>query len=206
MNLKIGLLLGSFDPIHYGHIAMASVVLNSGLCDKVLFVVAKQNPWKKHKAANFELRCEMVKASIYPFLGACEVCTLEKNIDSTAYSYKVLELIKKEYPNDELFLIAGTDTIDIIPHWRNFNDKIKPYFKFIEIGRGDKYKAELKNEETFVITKTSREGMGEFNCIIPRITDVSSTAIREMVKNNMNPYPYVTQEVSNIIFKNKLYT
>jgi len=205
MALKIGLLLGSFDPIHYGHIAMASVALNSGLCDKILFVVAKQNPWKQHQAANFELRCEMVKASIHPFLGACEVCLLEKNIEGTVYSYKVLELIKKEYPNDDLFIIAGTDTIDRIKYWRNFDDKIKPYFKLIEIGRGDKFNIHPTNEEAFVVAKSYREGIGEFNCIIPKITDVSSTAVREMVKNHMNPYPYVTQEVSEIIFKNKLY-
>ena len=47
---KIGLLLGSFDPVTVAHVAMASNVINSGLCDKVIFVVAQHNPWKKNIA------------------------------------------------------------------------------------------------------------------------------------------------------------
>ncbi len=203
--MKIGLLLGSFDPIHLGHITMASMLLNSGLCEKVLFVIAKQNPWKEYKAAPFELRSMMVKSSIQQFLGSCEVCELEKNIDSKSYSYKVLELIKKEYTNDDLFIIAGTDTIKQIPNWKKFNDSIKPYFKFIEIARGDVYEEKPKDNEPFLIVEHNTNELGYFKCIIPKVTDVSSSMIREMVKNNMNPYPYVNENVINIINAYKLY-
>ena len=57
--MKIGLLLGSFDPIHIAHVNIASCVLNSGLCDKVLFVVAQHNPWKENNPAPFDVRCEI---------------------------------------------------------------------------------------------------------------------------------------------------
>lgn len=203
--MRIGLLLGSFDPIHLGHVTMASMIINSGLCDKVLFVVAKQNPWKKYQAAPFEIRCKMIRASIHQFIGACEVCELEKDIESTTYSYKVLEMIKKKHPNDELFIIAGTDTIQLIPHWRNFSDRIKPYFKFIEIARGDVYKEKPKDNEPFVVIRNGTEELGQFNCIIPKVTDVSSTMVREMVRKNMNPYPYVNENVIKLIQIYKLY-
>ena len=46
--MKVGLLLGSFDPIHIGHVHMATEALNRGLVDQVFFVPTMQNPWKEH--------------------------------------------------------------------------------------------------------------------------------------------------------------
>ena len=62
--MRIGLLFGSFDPIHIGHIAIATTILNAKAVDKVLFVVAAQNPWKDRKATDFNIRCSMVHQSI----------------------------------------------------------------------------------------------------------------------------------------------
>ena len=62
--MKIGLLFGSFNPIHIGHIAIATSVLNSHVVDKVFFVVAMQNPWKTQKAIDFNIRCSMVHNAI----------------------------------------------------------------------------------------------------------------------------------------------
>ena len=143
--MKIGLLLGSFDPIHIAHVNIASCAINSGLCDKVLFVVAKHNPWKKHEPAPFELRCEMIKASIGAFGDKCEVCTLEKDIEPPTYSYKVLEKIREIYPNDELFIICGSDTIDAVTQWKKFETYIKNKVGFIEVKRNDS--TEIDNDK-----------------------------------------------------------
>lgn len=63
--MKIGVLLGSFDPIHIGHIAIVSKVLNEGLVDKVLFLPAVQNPWKHRKVVNVDLRADMIRSAMY---------------------------------------------------------------------------------------------------------------------------------------------
>lgn len=63
--MKIGILLGSFDPIHIGHIAIVSKVLNEGLVDKVLFLPAVQNPWKHRKAVSVDLRSNMIRSAMY---------------------------------------------------------------------------------------------------------------------------------------------
>lgn len=203
--MKIGILLGTFDPIHISHLTAASSVINSKLCDKILFVVAKQNPWKDNKATPFDIRCEMIKASIQHMSNVFEVCELEKDIEPPTYSYKVLEKIKHKFPNDELFIIGGSDVMENITKWYNFKDKIKPYFNFIEVGRGNDFDILLPNNVPFKIIKLERNGIGKINCIIPQNNNISSTMIREMVKNNMNPYPYVNDNVSKIILKNKLY-
>lgn len=203
---KRGLLLGSFDPIHIAHINIASCALNSGLCDEIFFVVAKHNPWKSHEPAPFDLRCKMIEASIIPFNGKCSVCDLEKDIEPPTYSYKVIDKICEKYPEDELYIIAGTDTIQRISHWKNFDTNINGKVKFIEVTRGDK---ELSIDESsgnpFAIKYCTYDKLGEVPVIITHRMDISSTMVRNLVKDDMNPIPYVTNETYKIIIKNKLY-
>ena len=89
--MRIGLLLGSFDPIHIGHISMATSVLNEQLVDKVLFVPTKQNPWKP-KSTSFIHRNMMIMKALYGFEN-CELCPIEWSIESPNYSYKTLQLL-----------------------------------------------------------------------------------------------------------------
>ena len=200
--MKIGLLLGSFDPIHIAHINVVSCVLNSGLCDKVLIVVAKHNPWKENEPAPFDRRCDMIKYSIEPFGGACEVCDLERDIELPTYSYKVLTKIREQHPDDELFLISGTDTFNNIPSWKNWETDIKPYFKYIVASRymsNDLKKGEAYRVDTFGCN------LGQVDEIVTTTLDVSSTIVRNIVVSGENPYPLVTREVLNIINRYNLY-
>lgn len=207
MTMKIGLLLGSFDPIHIAHVNIASCVINSGLCDKVLFVVAKHNPWKKHEPAPFELRCEMIAASIETFGNKCEVCALEKDIEPPTYSYKVLEKIREIYPNDKLFIICGSDTIDAVTQWRKFETDIKNKVGFIEVKRNDG--TEIDNDKLpFIIHEGCRYDLTNigFWYIKTQRMDVSSTLVRSMISKGMNPTPYVNKQVFGIIKEFNLYT
>ena len=201
---KIGLLLGSFDPVHIAHVNIAACVLNSGLCDKVLFVVAKHNPWKKVEPAPFELRCKMVEAAIEPLGNKAEVCRFEEEFEPPVYSYIPINKALETYPEDEIILIAGSDTIEKIPHWKNFDTHIKDKVKYIEVLRG---------YESLIETKPIPfEVQGKAVCTYMEVTiletqkmDASSTMVRKMVSNGMNPYPYITKEVLKIIQDNELY-
>jgi len=202
--MKIGLLLGSFNPITIAHVAMASNVIASGLCDKVLFVVAKHNPWKKEAPAPFELRCQMIEGAIKPLGDTCEVCRFEEKHEAPVYSYIPINEAIEAYPNDEIILIAGTDTIDRIPRWKNFETHIKDKIGFIEVSRGD-YNSMTNVSMPFGLYV----GVLGDNTLIRRLSiqrmDVSSTMVRNMVSKGMNPYPYVTEGVAKIISDNKLY-
>ena len=110
--MKIGLLLGSFDPIHIAHINIASCVLNGGLCDKVLFVVAQHNPWKENNPAPFDVRCDMINASIEAFDGKCEVCELEKDYGTEEireFYSMYYPLILEEYDEKLAKLLESND-------------------------------------------------------------------------------------------------
>ena len=201
---KIGLLLGSFDPIHIAHVNMAACVLNSGLCDKVLFVVAQHNPWKKAEPASYDLRCKMIESAIEPLGDKAEVCRFEEEFEPPVYSYLPISKALETYPEDEIIIIAGTDTIDKIPRWRNFDTHIKGKVGFIEVLRGF---------DSIIADKPIPfEVGGEAICTDMKVTildtqkmDVSSTLVRKMVCDGMNPYPYVTKEVLKIIQDNDLY-
>lgn len=178
--MKIGFLLGSFDPIHIGHMSMATSVLNEQLVDKVLFVPTKQNPWKS-KSTNFFDRGIMIMKALYG-LENCEICPIEWNIESPNYSYKTLQLLKEYYFNDELYLILGADTALNIINWENSNWIV------------DNYK----------IITISREGCG-IKTDVQLDLNISSTKIRNLAKDNKILYPLVPLEVENYIKQNNLY-
>lgn len=204
--MRIGLLLGSFDPIHIAHINLAACALNSGLCDKVLFVVAKHNPWKENAPAPFELRCDMITASVRGFDGRCEVCTLEKEIEPPTYSYKVLTKLMEIYPQDELFLICGSDTIENVPQWKCFDTEIKDKIGFIVANRYDGTEFENEKKPYFIHQGSMRSLTDkEFWYVKSRRMDASSTLVRDMIRRGMNPCPYITSEALEIIKQNNLY-
>ena len=94
--MKIGIILGTFDPIHMSHTLLASTILNLKLVDKVYFVPTVQNPWKiNHPIASFDERCSMIKKSveginkIYP--KSVFVEDVEGSLMPPYYSYKTLD-------------------------------------------------------------------------------------------------------------------
>lgn len=203
---KIGLLLGSFNPVTVAHLHMASCVLNSGLCDKVLFVVARHNPWKREEPAPFELRCRMINDSIDLIKGKYEVCRFEEEFEPPVYSYLPICKALETYPDDEIYIIAGTDTIERIPQWKKFETEIMNKVSFIEIKRDDG--TDFENPHIpFIVREGSRNSLTnkKFWTIKTQRMDISSTLVRTMIKNGMNPYPYVTMETLNIINEYNLY-
>lgn len=207
--MKIGLLLGSFDPITVAHVAMASAVINSKLCDKVLFVVAQKNPWKEKEPAPFDVRCKMVEAAIKPLGDKCEVCRLEEEFHPPVYSYLPIGLISAMCSKDELFVIAGSDTIQRIPNWKYFEEVIKGKVKFIEIFRssvGHQHSNLVDIPIPFRVSyEAEYEQLGKVPLVELQRMDISSTMVREMIKGGMNPYPYITEEIYEIIKENNLY-
>lgn len=205
--MKIGILLGSFDPVHINHVSLISDILNLNLVDRILVCPAIQNPWKDKKAAPFEIRCQMLDAALEPlqeiFPGRVLVNDFEKTFEPPVYSYKLLGLIRKNHPDDELYIICGADIIPDIKKWKNFDTDIQPYFKYImstrgeEFEDGDKAKASLP----FFNEEVNMEGVK----LTKRKNDISSTMIRDMVSNGLCPYPLINKGVFDIIRKEHLY-
>lgn len=177
---RIGILLGSFDPPHIGHINMAIQALNKGLVDHVVFVPTKQNPWKEN-STNWFTRCNMVMSSIKE-IDKCSISFIESDLKEPYYTSNTLRALQKEYNDCELYLIIGADTSLNIIFWHE-GEWILNNFKFITVSRPN------------YIT----------DCDIKQTIDVSSTMIRELAQQEKILFPLVTKDVENLIKLNKLY-
>lgn len=190
--MKIGFLFGSFDPIHIGHLHMISAVLSEKVVDKVIVVPTFQNPWKKTEPLPFQNRCEMIEKSIEPFGNSVELSRIEETVVGTTYSYKTCQLLRKKYSDDDLYIIAGNDVAKQIKNWKNYETEIKSYFGVIEILREDSSIISAKYYPNYIFIKAP-------------LIEVSSTMVKEFIKNGKNPYPYLTPNLIQIIEENYYY-
>lgn len=180
--MRIGLLLGSFDPVHNGHIEMARKALEADLVDLVLFVPTKQNPWKEN-SSDYITRCWMLLTAIRN-ISKCAISAIEDGLAPPYYSYKTLEALKERYVGDDLFLIVGADTATSIKDWKN----------------GDQI---LKTIPLITISRPGSEPTGIID--IPLQVDISSTEVRNLVKENKSIDHLVPKSVSGLINILKLY-
>jgi len=198
---KIGFLMGSFDPIHIGHINMIREALN--WVDKVIVVPSGHNPWKKDiEPAPFHLRVQMIQEVIKPFGEKVEVSDIEGTFEAPFYANKPLNYFKEKYPDDDKYIICGSDTVNKIPHWKNATDDILPFYKIISLERDGGF-VDLGYQKRHVADKNGKEYEYEKVYIMP--LPISSTYVRRLLKEGKDVYPLLPLEVIKIINDNKLY-
>ena len=113
---RLGLLGGTFDPPHYGHLVAAQEVAWRLGLDRVLFLPARQNPLKRGaRSSSAEDRCEMVRLAIAenPLL---ELSRLDLDRPPPSYTVDLLKLLHT--PDNELFFVGGADILPELPRWR----------------------------------------------------------------------------------------
>jgi nicotinate-nucleotide adenylyltransferase len=117
--MNIGIFGGSFDPIHIGHLLFAQQMLDLVPLDKVVFVPAQNQYMKSSHKASFHDRCQMVSKAIdgNPRFDM-EVIQEEGN----TYTYNTLKILKEKRPDDQLFFLAGDDTIDHLEKWHRIEE------------------------------------------------------------------------------------
>ncbi|MBE6033841.1 MAG: nicotinate-nucleotide adenylyltransferase [Clostridiales bacterium] len=114
---KIGILGGSFDPIHLGHIQLALQAKEELNLDKVLFIPAKRQPFKlNRKVTSEEHRVRMLEFALQGIEGL-EISYIELENDEISYTINTLRRIKDFYRNREIFFILGTDAFINIELW-----------------------------------------------------------------------------------------
>ena len=115
--MRIGVLGGSFDPIHLGHLKLAETAYEQADLDRVVFIPAGYQ-WRKadQRMAPAGERCEMVRLAIAgrPHFG---LATLEVEREGPSYSDVTLEALKDEKPDAELVFILGRDALADLPNW-----------------------------------------------------------------------------------------
>ncbi len=114
--MKIGLLFGSFDPVHNGHMSIARWAIDSGVCQRVWMVLSPQNPLKSNAQADFETRAQMLQWAVEGSKGV-EICTVEREMTPPFYTINTIEHLQSENPDSEFTILCGTDIIEQSHKW-----------------------------------------------------------------------------------------
>ena len=180
--MKLGIYVGSFNPPHKGHMKVVTFLLDNKIVDKVI-ILPGPNYWNKTNMVDIKKRVEMVK------IFETENIIVDEVNNNYPYTYQILANLKKTYPDDQLYLIIGSDNLEKFHLWKKVDEILK--YHVIVLRRGNininKY-LDRFDKSRFII-------IDDFPFI-----DVSSTEIRANL-NNEN----LDERVLKFIKENKLY-
>ena len=133
---KVGIMGGTFNPIHLGHLMIAEVACESFNLEKVIFVPAKIPPHKQHDVIDSRHRYAMTAAAVSDNPNF-EISDVEMRREGPSYTVDTIQHFKVLYgPNVEFYFIAGTDTIRALPTWK-FIEELLDEVHFIGATRPD---------------------------------------------------------------------
>jgi len=188
---KIGLLGGSFDPIHSGHLIMAQRALDFVGLDKVYFVPTAVPPHKNtEELSDYKLRKKMVQLAIDNNENF-EISLYEEK-DETSFTYESVLLFKnKGYDREHLHLLVGSDSTADIPYWKK-PEIIYENTTIVSMQRPG-YVSNIISEQAAVVVITTGGN------------SISSSEIRKLVKQDASIRYLVPREVELFIKRNSLY-
>ena len=170
--MKIGLLFGSFNPIHIGHIAIADYMAEQTDLDQVWLVVSPHNPLKEKKSlTDAKKRFASVKKAIGRN-SKIKISDIEFELPQPSYTINTLEVFRKKYPKNKFTLIIGSDNLNLFHKWKNYK-KILSDYKIYVYPRISPLKKVAGG-----IVKNHRN----VKIVNAPLIDISSTFIREQMK------------------------
>ena len=189
--MKIGLLFGSFNPIHIGHLIIANYMANHTTLDKVWLVVSPQNPLKKYgDLINTYDRLEMAKLATDNSTNIA-VSDVELKLPQPSYTIDTLTHLKEKYPEHEFALIMGSDNLITLHKWKNYKLILRDYRIFVYPRPGYE-NAEFASHPSVTITMTP-------------LMELSATFIRKSIAEKKNVQFFVPDPVLKFIESKSLY-
>lgn len=194
---KIGIIGGTFDPIHNGHLVIASCAADAYDLDHVIFIPSAVPPHKiGKKITPVENRYEMTLLATLDN-PRFSVSKVEMEREGSSYTVDTIKYFRDLYPEQEIYFITGADTIVEIDTWKNphelmqmvhFIAAVRPGYTFEGLAK-DFYQ---KNRERILLLETPEMG-------------ISSTGIRERVQARRTIQYLVHPSVERYIEKFQLY-
>ena len=191
--MKIGLYFGTFNPIHIGHLIIANHIVENFDLEQVWMVVTPHNPHKqKIGLLDDYQRLHMVHLATEDF-NKIKPCDIEFKLQQPNYTINTLLHLKEKYPQHEFSLIMGEDNLNSFHKWKN-------------------YEAILDNHHLYVYPRINSENIKHQFQNHPKIykvnapiIELSSTFIRQSIKNNKNVAPMLPYKVWEYLDHNLFY-
>ena len=196
--IKVGIMGGTFDPIHIGHLILAMEAINYKNLDEVRFIPTGNPNFKQDKnVTDKQKRFEMVKIATQDNK-KFNVCDYEINKNGVTYSWETMKYLRENYDYD-FYFIMGEDSLMSVETWENAEDFLKNTKILACIRRQEEMsKLDVKIDDL--------KSKGYFVEKIPSsFIDISSTKIREKVQSNQEFRYFVPNQVFEYIVRNKLY-
>jgi len=187
--LKIGLYFGSFNPIHIGHLLVATHIREAAQLDEIWFVVSPQNPFKQmNELADEQHRLEMVKLAIEN-VDYFKAIDIEFNLPKPSYTYITLKELTKQFPENKFHIIIGEDNVAKFKDWKEADWIINKFDLLVYERKTENIKYNMSNLKFFNLP----------------LFDISSTEIRNRIRNNQSIKYFVTENVEQYITFHKLF-
>jgi nicotinate-nucleotide adenylyltransferase len=188
--MKIGLFFGSFNPIHNGHLIIANHILNETFLLQIWFIVSPHNPFKKSvNLLNSYDRLYLVNKAIEND-NRMRVSNIEFQLPKPSYTATTLVYLKEKYPNEEFFIIIGSDSFQNLSKWKNYETIVKNYQLIIYKRPG----FEINNSIG-----------AQIQLMDAPLLEISATYIRELVKKKKSIKYLVPANIEEEIQNHRFY-
>ncbi len=198
----IGIIGGSFDPIHYGHLLLAEQARDGAGLDQVIFMPARISPFKltKPPVADHH-RYEMVRHAIKEN-PAFTISDIELKKEGPSYTYETLKTCKSLAGADtKIFFICGTDSFISLEQWYAAESIFKEFS--LVVGARPRYKDKSRDDMVEKITKLYGTEIKKIH--MPKI-DISSTDIKQRIEEGRSIKYLLPLAVEEYIHENRIYS
>jgi len=191
---KIGLLGGTFDPVHYGHLLAAQAALEAAGLDEAWFVPTNVPPHKPQPSAGAQARCEMLRSAVASN-PRYRIEDVELNKEGTSYTVDTVADLQSRHPDAAFYWIVGSDMIRDLPNWRRI-DELAERVVFIGLERPDQ-PSDDSSLPGFIRSRLTRAPMPPMG--------LSSTDIRGRISEGRSVRYMVPDSVIDYMQRNGLY-
>ncbi len=195
----IGILGGTFDPIHLGHLHMAEAVYNSMKLEKIVFIPAFVPPHKigwDYAPAQDRFAMTSLAVKEYPHFA---VSDMELRRNGVSYTIDTLRELRALHPDEQLYFIIGADSVVQLHTWNSIYEMLD-LATFVAAGRPGY--AGVRDE---VVRNLGAEAAAKIILLHTPEYDISSTAIRSKIRENASLDGLVPQAVEKYIYEHSLY-
>lgn len=186
----IGILGGSFNPVHIGHMMLASYLTQWGYVDKVWLTLSPRNPLKDPADLLPDVKRLAMLSIAAKGATAIDICDIELSMPKPSYTINTLDLLKERYPDCRFKLIIGSDNWRVFEQWRAPKRILDEYGVMVYLRPG--YPVERRHVDGLEV-------------IDAPMVHVSSTFVRQAIAKGRNMNYFLPPGVYKYIIDNKLY-
>lgn len=203
-SIKTGILGGTFDPVHNGHLHIGNAALQAFHLDELWVMPNGKPPHKKSGSitATVEERLEMLRLAIRDYDGF-KLCTYEAERKAVSYSYETMEYFAHRFPEREFFFIIGGDSLDMIAAWKN-PERLMNCCTILVAVRNQKSPDETQKQ----IDAVAKQFHADIRLLRVSEFAVSSSEIRSWIQNGVprcELEKYIPESVVRYIAEHHLY-